>query len=78
MKKNRLRQGAAGVAAAGVLWLAAVCAGSDDLRSAAAAVRGSDLARRFLQWELGDLFTADGLPLPALLALRQSPQLLAA
>lgn len=78
MKRKKLRQGAAGVAAAGVLWLAAVCAGSDDLRSAAAAVRGSDLVQGLLQWELGDLFTADSLPLPALLTLRQSPLLLAA
>ena len=78
MKKDRWRQGAASVAAAAVLWLAAVCAGSDDLASAAAAVRQSDLARRLLQWELADLLPTDSLPLPALLALGQSPQLLAA
>ena len=78
MKKNRWRQGAASVAAAAVLWLAAVCAGSDDLASAAAAVRQSELARCLLQWELADLLPTDSLPLPALLALGQSPQLLAA
>ena len=78
MKKNRWRQGAASVAAAAVLWLAAVCAGSDDLASAAAAVRQSELARCLLQWELADLLPTDFLPLPALLALGQSPQLLAA
>lgn len=78
MKKNRWRQGAASVAAAAVLWLAAVCAGSDDLASAAAAVRQSELARSLLQWELADLLPTDSLPLPALLALGQSPQLLAA
>ena len=77
MKKKRLRQGAASVAAAAALWLAAVCAGSSDLASAAAAVRQSVPARYLLQWELGDLLSADTLPLPALLALRQSPQLLA-
>ena len=75
MKKNRWRQGAASVAAAAVLWLAAVCAGSDDLASAAAAVRQSELARCLLQWELADLLPTDSLPLPALLALEQSPQL---
>lgn len=78
MKKNRWRQGSASVAAAAVLWLAAVCAGSDDLASAAAAVRQSELARCLLQWELADLLPTDSLPLPALLALGQSPQLLAA
>ena len=78
MKKNRWRKGAASVAAAAVLWLAAVCAGSDDLASAAAAVRQSALARCLLQWELADLLPTDSLPLPALLALGQSPQLLAA
>ncbi len=78
MKKNRWRQGAASVAAAAVLWLAAVCAGSDDLASAAAAVRQSELARCLLQWELADLLPTDSLPLPALLALGPTPQLLAA
>ena len=78
MRKHHLKQGAAAVVAAAVLWLAAVCAGSDDLRSAAEAVRQSNLAQRLVQWELGDLFSPDTLPLPALLTLRQSPLLLAA
>ena len=49
-----------------VLWLAAVCAGSQDLRAAAQAVRDSSLAQRLVQWELGDLWAADSLPLPVL------------
>ena len=61
-----------------VLWLAAVCAGSQDLRAAAQAVRDSSLAQRLVQWELGDLWAADSLPLPVLTVLRQSPMLLAA
>ena len=72
------RRGAAAVCGAFVLWLAAVCAGSQDLRAAAQAVRDSSLAQRLVQWELGDLWTADSLPLPVLTVLRQSPMLLAA
>lgn len=53
MRKTHLRQGAASVAAAAVLYLAAVCAGSGDLRSAAAAVENSGVARQLLRWELG-------------------------
>lgn len=78
MKKDHWRRGAASVTAAAMLWLVAVCAGSDDLAAAAAAVRQSDLARRLLQWELADLLPTDSLSLPALVALGQSPQLLAA
>ena len=72
------RRGAAAVCGAFVLWLAAVCAGSQDLRAAAQAVRDSSLAQRLVQWELGDLWAADSLPLPVLTVLRQSPMLLAA
>lgn len=61
-----------------MLWLAAVCAGSQDLRAAAQAVRDSSLAQRLVQWELGELWAADSLPLPVLTVLRQSPMLLAA
>ena len=46
--------------------------------SVAAAAGQSELARCLLQWELADLLPTDSLPLPALLALGQSPQLLAA
>ena len=69
----------AGVLAAATLWLASVCAGSDDLTAAVNAVRQSGLVRRLVQWELGSLFRpTDTMGLPALLALGQSPQLLAA
>ena len=72
------RRGAAAVCGAFVLWLAAVCAGSQDLRAAAQAVRDSSLAQRLVQGELGDLWAADALPRPVLTVLRQSPMLLAA
>lgn len=78
MKKRRLRQGAAAVAAAAVVWLAAVCAGSDDLTAAITAVRGSALAQRLLGWELGASAVMGSLPLPVQVALGQSPQLMAA
>ena len=62
----------AGVLAAATLWLASVCAGSDDLTAAVNAVRQSGLVRRLVQWELGSLFPpTDTMGLPAL----QSPQL---
>ena len=76
-KLSGLKVGAA-VCGAFVLWLATVCAGSQDLRAAAQAVRDSSLAQRLVQWELGDLWAADSLPLPVLTVLRQSPMLLAA
>ena len=66
----------AGVLAAATLWLASVCAGSDDLTAAVNAVRQSVLVRRLVQWVLGSLFRpTDTMGLPALLALEQSPQL---
>ena len=66
----------AGVLAAATLWLASVCAGSDDLTAAVNAVRQSGLVRRLVQWELGSLLRpTDTMGLPALLALEQSPQL---
>lgn len=66
----------AGMLAAATLWLASVCAGSDDLTAAVNAVRQSGLVRRLVQWELGSLFRpTDTMGLPALLALEQSPQL---
>lgn len=74
--RGGLRRGAAGVTAAAMVWLAAVCAGSEDIATAMEAVRGSAVVRELLAWELG---TATGtLPLPVLAALGQSPQLLAA
>ncbi len=72
------QRGAAAVCGAAAVWLAAVCAGSEDLRQAAAAVRDSAVVQKLVQWELGQVWTADTLPLPVLLAVRQSPLLLAA
>ena len=72
------RRGAAAVCGAFVLWLAAVCAGSQDLRAAAQAVRDSSLAQRLVQWELGDLWTRDSLSPAAALTLGEAPLLLAA
>lgn len=72
------RRGAAAVCGAAAVWLAAVCAGSQDLRAAAQAVRDSAVVQKLVQWELGQVWTADTLPLPVLLAVRQSPLLLAA
>lgn len=79
MKRDKLRRWGAAAAAAAVLWLTAVCTGSEDLASALAAVGDSHLARRLVRWELGDFFpAADTVGFPALLALEQSPQLLRA
>lgn len=72
------QRSAAAVCGAAAVWLAAVCAGSEDLRQAAAAVRDSAAVQKLVQWELGQVWTADTLPLPVLLAVRQSPLLLAA
>ena len=72
------QRGAAAVCGAAAVWLAAVCAGSQDLRAAAQAVRDSAVVQKLVQWELGQVWTADTLPLPVLLAVRQSPLLLAA
>ena len=68
--KQWLRRGTALVLAA--LTLVTVAAASDGSET-----RGS-AARWLLQWSLGDWLPADGLSLPAMLALYQSPTLLAA
>ncbi len=74
--KRRDKRGWTAVLAAAVLWLTSVCAGSGDLASALDALRASNLTQRLIGWELGGLLRpADGLTLPALLALRSSPQL---
>ena len=72
MKKSRFTRLAAIVLAAATLWITAVTAGSDSLRSAIAAVRDSArLPVALLRWELGDTFPVDALALPAMLALRE-------
>lgn len=74
MKKSRFTRLAAIVLAAATLWVTAVTAGADSLRSAIAAVRDSArLPVALLRWELGDTFPVDALALPAMLALRESP-----
>ena len=79
MKKSRFTRLAAIVLAAATLWITAVTAGADSLRSAISAVRDSArLPVALLRWELGDTFPVDALALPAMLALRESPLLLSA
>ena len=69
--KQWLRRGMALVLAA--LTLVTVAAASDGSET-----RGGSAAKWLLQWSLGDWLPADGLSLPAMLALYQSPTLLAA
>ncbi len=60
------------------LWTAFVTAGANSLSTAATAIKSStDLAIGFLRWELGDFFGTDILSAANVLALRQSPHLLA-
>ena len=62
---------------AGVLWAAAVTAGSDTAAGAAVALwRSCPLGA--LQWELGDFWSGDSLSPAAALAIGESPLLLAA
>ena len=69
--KQWLRRGMALVLAA--LTLVTVAAASDGSET-----RGGSAAKWLLQWSLGDWLPVDGLSLPAMLALYQSPTLLAA
>ena len=72
-----LRRLEAALLAAGVLWAAAVTAGSDTAASAVSALAAA-LPERALRWELGDPRPSDGLSPPAALAIGESPLLLAA
>lgn len=66
-------------AAAVTLWTAAVTAGSVSLRSAAEALRTEAASPlRLLRWELGDVWGDDTLSPAAVLAIGESPLLLAA
>ena len=69
--KQWLRRGMALVLAA--LTLVTVAAASDGSET-----RSGSAAKWLLQWSLGSWLPADGLSLPAMLALYQSPTLLAA
>ena len=70
------RLGALALAGA-TLWAASVTAGSGSPKSAAQAL-GRELPVALLRWELGDLAGGDGLSVPAVLTLSQSPLLLSA
>ena len=72
-----LRRLEAGLLAAGTLWAVSVTAGSRTLSSAALAL-GEALPQNMLRWELGDLWSGDGLSPAAALAIGESPLLLAA
>ena len=70
------RLGALALAGA-TLWAASVTAGSGSPKSAAQAL-GRELPVALLRWELGDLSGGDGLSVPAVLTLGESPLLLSA
>ena len=70
------RLGALALAGA-TLWAASVTAGSGSPKSAAQAL-GRELPVALLRWELGDLAGGDGLSVPAVLTLGESPLLLSA
>ena len=72
-----LRRAEAALLAAGTLWTAAVTAGSDTAQAAVSALAEA-LPERALRWELGDLWSGDGLSAPAALAIGESALLLAA
>lgn len=76
-KAGVLRRLEAGLLAAGTLWLAFVTAGSESADAAASALAEA-LPERMLCWELGDLWSGDGLSPAAALAIGESPLLLAA
>lgn len=67
----------AGLLAAGTLWAVAVTAGSSTASAAAAALQNA-LPLSLLRWELGDLHEEDTLSPAAVMALGESPLLLAA
>ena len=74
---TRFRRLKAGLLAAGVLWTAAVTAGSDTA-SAALKAMGEALPLHILRWELGDLAPEDGLSPAVVMTIGESPLLLSA
>lgn len=65
--------------AAGTLWTAAVTCRSDSWMAALSALRAQAASPlRALQWELGDLWTEDGLSAATVMTLSESPLLLSA
>lgn len=82
MKQKRsfaglLRRLEAAALAAGTLWIVFVTAGSESADAAAEAL-ASAVPERMLRWELGDLWTRDGLSPAAALTIGESPLLTAA
>ena len=75
--KPFLRSAGAIATAAGVLYLTAVTAGSENFSAAWQAVSAA-APRGVLRWELGDLWVRDSLSGPTVLAIAESPLLLSA
>lgn len=76
MKQKILRRILAAALAAATLWTVAASAGSESFGAAWEAMRAQQ-PLALLRWGLGDWFGTDGLPLGTLVALGQSPLLLA-
>jgi len=78
MNKTLARRIAALISAAATIWVCIVTAGSQTFSSAVDAVsRGSRITESLLRWELGDLWSASFLSPASMLALSQSPLLMA-
>ena len=78
MKKSLFRRIAALVMSALTLWAAIITAGSHSVPEAVDAIKSSNrLSQYLLRWELGDFFGTDQLTAVTVLALCQSPHLLA-
>ena len=76
MKQKILRRTLAGALTAATLWAVAASAGSESFTAAWDAMRARQ-PLALLRWGIGDWFGTDGLPLETLVALGQSPLLLA-
>ncbi|MBQ0038769.1 MAG: stage II sporulation protein P [Clostridiales bacterium] len=77
MKVQKMRRSLALVLSAATLWTVAAAAHSATPNDAWQALRDTRLPQLLVRWELGDWFDTGGLPLSALLTLRQSPVLMA-
>ena len=78
MSKTLFRRISSLLLAAATLWICIVTAGSQTFSSAVDAVgRGSRITEAILRWELGDFWSGSSLSPVSMLALRQSPLLMA-
>ena len=78
MKKSLFRRIAALVMSALTLWAAIITVGSHSVPEAVDAIKSSNgLSQYILRWELGDFWGTDRLTAVTVLALCQSPHLLA-